>query len=152
MIRKSKMAVRKGFFDLLELQKRLKYFAYTKLDLKHLQPLIDEVDVEIERAGLRNPKGKKMMKKVPIQPIMLDDKGVLRFQENRIVSILLAFSEDRMDMNKISKKVQEGVYTIEEYEQFMMLIGYSLGGFGELHLVRNKTFNRHTRRLRKPEN
>jgi len=69
----------------------------------------------------------------PIQPIEFDNKGVIRFKKNRIIEDLLNTSH--MDFNKICLKHQEGYYTLEEYEQLNMLIGYSISGFGDLEGV-----------------
>lgn len=70
----------------------------------------------------------------PIQPLALDEYGVLRFQSNAIVRHLLDFGG--IDMNKLARMP----FTPEDREQFAMLIGYSLSGFGELDYVRSETY------------
>lgn len=67
--------------------------------------------------------------KHPIQPIVTDDKGVLRFKENRIVRDLLDFAADRgFGLNQISRRD----YSREDRQQLAQLIGYSLHGYGGL--------------------
>jgi hypothetical protein len=62
----------------------------------------------------------------PIQPLELDDKGVLRFKENKIVSHLLA--KGGIDLNAIACLD----FSKEDRQQFAQLIGYSLGGYADL--------------------
>lgn len=67
--------------------------------------------------------------KHPIQPIVADNRGRLRFKENRIVSDLLDFASDRgFDLNEIARRN----YSREDRQQLAQLIGYSLDGYGEL--------------------
>lgn len=72
--------------------------------------------------------------KFPIQPIEETD-GVHRFVKNRIVSFLL--DNGPHDMNSLAKMD----FTSEEREQFAMLIGYSLSGFGELPYTSDETYD-----------
>lgn len=67
--------------------------------------------------------------KHPMQPIGYDDHGVLRFKRNAIVEGLL---NEGSDMNVIMRRVLEGVYTREDYTQFIQLVGYSVSGAGDL--------------------
>lgn len=62
----------------------------------------------------------------PMQPIIQDDSGVIRFQKNAIVRFLL--DAGPFDMNQIALMP----FTQEDREQFAQLIGYSVSGFGEL--------------------
>ena len=71
----------------------------------------------------------------PIQPLQLDEKGVLRFKPNAIVRYLL--DHGGIDMNHLALRN----FTVEDQEQFAQLIGYSLSGFGELSYVRDETYN-----------
>ena len=73
--------------------------------------------------------------KHPIQPIVLDEHGKVRFKENRIVRFLL--DNGRHDMNSLAC----GDFTQEDREQFAQLIGYSLSGFGELSYVSDETYD-----------
>ena len=84
--------------------------------------------------------------KVEMQPIVLVD-GVLRFQKNRIVEDLLHAAYSVLDPNRIARRVSEGMYSKEEYEQFNQLIGYSVSGFGELSLVRPEAVAEADRRV-----
>lgn len=67
--------------------------------------------------------------KHPIQPLMVDGMGVLRFKENRIISDLLDFADDHgFGLNEIACRE----YSREDRQQLAQLIGYSLRGYGEL--------------------
>lgn len=72
----------------------------------------------------------------PIQPLEEDKNGTVRFRENAIVRYML----DRgvVTMNDIA--MLPGI-SQEDREQFAQLIGYSLGGFGELSYVSDETYN-----------
>jgi hypothetical protein len=102
------------------------------------------------------------MTKYPMQPIEFDDYGVIRFKRNRIVDDLLSFATvkgggspgyetpyTKLDLNEISRGVQNGRYSVEEYEQLCQLIGYSVSGFGDLSLVRKRTVSTADRRAYK---
>lgn len=70
--------------------------------------------------------------KHPIQPLILDDNGVLRFKKNEIVRHLLDWAtEGGLDLNKIAAMR----FSNEDRQQFSQLIGYSLGGYGDLSYV-----------------
>jgi hypothetical protein len=79
------------------------------------------------------------MKNNPMQPLCIDDNGVMRFKENKLVKYLL-------DANGVIGMNELGVFAIHagvsrtDQEQFAQLIGYSLSGFGELSYVRDKTY------------
>ena len=65
----------------------------------------------------------------PMQPIELDEKGVVRFKRNRMVRDLLDFSQPRgFGMNEMAA----GDYTADEWMQFAQLIGYSVSSYGDL--------------------
>lgn len=65
----------------------------------------------------------------PRQPLIVDDTGVVRFKQNRIVYALLNRCRDAgFGLNEI---VREG-FDADDYDQFMQLIGYSVSGYGEL--------------------
>lgn len=70
----------------------------------------------------------------PIQPLEEDEFGVIRFKSNAIVRFLL--DNGSFDMNTIALKN----FSNEDREQFAQLIGYSLGGFGDLSYVSNETY------------
>jgi hypothetical protein len=75
--------------------------------------------------------------KHPIQPVVADDQGVLRFKANAIVEHLLeAGRRYGVDMNSIAA----GRFSREDREQFAQLIGYSVSGFGDLSYASSDTF------------
>lgn len=71
----------------------------------------------------------------PMQPVVVDERGTHRFLENSIVRYLL--DEGPFDMNSLSRLHAMGTFSRDEYEQFTMLIGYSVSGFGELSSTTN---------------
>lgn len=70
----------------------------------------------------------------PIQPLEKDEYGTLRFKRNHIVEFLL--EKGPYDMNSLAEKD----FSKEDRRQFAQLIGYSLGGFGELSYVDDTTY------------
>jgi len=62
----------------------------------------------------------------PIQPVVTDANGTMRFKENKIVRYLL--DAGGIDMNKLAIMP----FDQNDREQFAQLIGYSLSGFSEL--------------------
>lgn len=68
----------------------------------------------------------------PIQPlVMVDD--VLRYKQNKIVRNLLDFASTKgVNLNTISADQQNGDYSLDDYRQFMQLIGYSHSGAFDL--------------------
>ena len=69
----------------------------------------------------------------PIQPVICDAEGILRFKENEIVRFL--FDAGQVDMNDL----MQHNFSQQDREQFAQLIGYSLGGFEELSYVSYET-------------
>ena len=74
-----------------------------------------------------------MKRKHPIQPLVLTETGTIRFTENKIVSFLL--DQYGPSLNELRARFYEPEHTAD-YEQLMMLIGYSVSGFGDLDLDR----------------
>jgi hypothetical protein len=72
----------------------------------------------------------------PLQPIIIDERRVQRFQANEIVRYLLERAP--VDMNDLAVMP----FAIEDREQFAQLIGYSVSGIGELSYMRPKTMRR----------
>lgn len=70
----------------------------------------------------------------PIQPLVTDDRGTIRFKANAIVRHLL--DHGGIDLNALAGMD----FSIEDREQFAQLIGYSLSGFGGLSYVRQDTY------------
>ncbi len=69
----------------------------------------------------------------PIQPVGLDEHGVLRFKKNAIVAYLL--ENGPIDMNQIALQG----FSPKDREQFAQLIGYSVDGAADLSYVRRET-------------
>ena len=72
----------------------------------------------------------------PLQPIIIDERGVQRFQANEIVQYVL--SHGSVNLNDLAILP----FAIEDREQFAQLIGYSVSGIGELSYMRPKTMRR----------
>lgn len=62
----------------------------------------------------------------PMQPLVRDPEGVIRFRANEIVRFLL--DAGPFDMNALARMP----FSDEDQEQFAQLIGYSVSGFGDL--------------------
>lgn len=75
------------------------------------------------------------MSKLPIQPIITDEDGVLRFRANKVVRYLL--DHGGLDLNDLARKVRD---CPEDWAQFAQLIGYSLSGFGSLSYADSDTY------------
>lgn len=67
--------------------------------------------------------------KNPVQPLEQDKNGRLRFKENAIVRYLL--DNGGIDMNQLAMLD----FSNDDRVQFAQLIGYSLGGYGDLSYV-----------------
>lgn len=72
--------------------------------------------------------------KHPMQPLYLDKHGTVRFKANPIVRTLL--DKGGLDMNALAMME----FTDEDRAHFAQLIGYSLGGFGELSYVSDEVY------------
>jgi hypothetical protein len=72
--------------------------------------------------------------KHPIQPLVTDKQGVLRFKANAIVRFLL--DAGPYDLNKLALMP----FSDEDRRQLAQLIGYSLSGYGELSYVSNSAY------------
>lgn len=71
----------------------------------------------------------------PIQPLAEDAHGVVRFKPNAIVQYIL--EKGPFDLNHLACQK----FSAEDREQFAQLIGYSLGGFGDLSYVSDETYS-----------
>ena len=71
--------------------------------------------------------------KHPIQPISLDNSGILRFKKNEIVCFLL--DNGPFDLNDLARRD----FNSNDREQFAQLIGYSSSGFCSLSYVSDET-------------
>lgn len=86
-----------------------------------------------------------MRKKHPMQPVVWDGHGVIRFQRNEIVRYLL--DHGGLDLNKLFGMGHPApLFDRSDWEQFAQLIGYSVSGFGELNYVRDSTYEKAERR------
>lgn len=65
----------------------------------------------------------------PMQPIVFDDKNVVRFKQNAIVDWL--FQNGRVNMNELAYVE----FPAEDRMQFAQLLGYSVSGYGALSYV-----------------
>lgn len=72
-----------------------------------------------------------------MQPVVKDERGVLRFRENAIVRYLLdrATTKGITDLNRIAMRG----FSQEDQEQFAQLIGYSIAGYHELSYVSDES-------------
>ena len=76
--------------------------------------------------------------KHPMQPLVTDDHGIVRFKSNAIVQHLL--DAGPFDMNYLASRALN--FTDEDRSQFAQLIGYSVSGFGDLSYVSDETYKR----------
>jgi hypothetical protein len=65
----------------------------------------------------------------PMQPLVKDDQGIVRFKRNAIVDFLA-----RERLNDLARMD----FSAEDWEQLAQLIGYSVAGFSELSYVREE--------------
>ena len=76
----------------------------------------------------------------PVQPLVNDPSGVVRFKANAIARYLL--DNGGYDMNDLATLPVSD----EDRAQFAQLIGYSLSGFGDLSYVSDEMYQRAARR------
>lgn len=79
-------------------------------------------------------------KRHPLQPLIIDEQGTIRFQQNQIVRFLL--DHGGFDLNTLYIISEEQKFTRNDWEQLNQLIGYSVSGFHELSCVRHYTHTR----------
>lgn len=78
----------------------------------------------------------------PIQPLVIDSKGIVRFKENPIVRALLA-AHPTLDMIRLAHLASTtSSFTKEDEQQFAQLIGYSLSGYSELSYVTDRAWEK----------
>jgi hypothetical protein len=75
----------------------------------------------------------------PMQPIVTDPQGVVRFEENPIVNYL---ATEICDLNKLTIWRSQNEVDYKYWEQLMQLIGYSVSGYGDLSHVSGKSVAR----------
>ena len=80
-----------------------------------------------------------MAKRVPLhpmQPLVVDEKGVVRFRENKIVDWL--FHTGKLDLNELAM-MQEN-FDAADHMQIAQLLGYSVSGYGDLSYVTDESY------------
>lgn len=75
----------------------------------------------------------------PMQPITFDPAGVLRFEENPIVSYL---AREASDLNHLAIWCATNKVDAKYQEQLAQMIGYSLSGYGTLSYVTDESYDR----------
>ncbi len=84
-----------------------------------------------------------MKKKHPMQPVVWDGKGVIRFQENPIVAFLLEWASGHgMNLNDLERMSARMRWTENDWQHFAQLHGYSVDGWGSLRYVRDKVWEK----------
>lgn len=83
----------------------------------------------------------------PMQPLIKDERGVIRFKENQIVTYLL--EKGGIDLNTLA--FDACLFPVNDWEQFYQLIGYSLEGFCEKSRVTMRTHHQAVRMANKLE-
>lgn len=77
--------------------------------------------------------------KLPMQPLVIDAHGTLRFKENPIVRTLLDYAtEHGYGLNEMALDD----FDAEDRMQLAQLIGYSLSGYGDLSYVTDESYDR----------
>ncbi|HDT1376772.1 TPA: hypothetical protein QHS37_002141 [Enterobacter hormaechei subsp. xiangfangensis] len=77
--------------------------------------------------------------RLPMQPLVIDTRGRLRFKENPIVRKLLDYATERgYGLNEIAREE----FDAEDQMQLAQLIGYSLSGYGTLSYVTDESYDR----------
>ena len=83
-----------------------------------------------------------MTPKNPMQPIITDGQGVVRFKSNKLVEILLDHGQATgLGLNELAAKYYRDESTRDDWQQLAQLIGYSVSGFGDLSYVDDETYN-----------
>jgi len=72
--------------------------------------------------------------KQPMQPLVFDAEGVVRFQANAVVEWL--FETKRINLNDIM--VYQ--FDVDDLEQFWQLLGYSVSAYADLSFVSDETY------------
>lgn len=72
----------------------------------------------------------KKRRKHPMQPILWDGHGVIRFQANPIVRFLL--DKGPFTLNRLAERRADEGWSREDWSHLCQLIGYSVSGWGGL--------------------
>lgn len=97
---------------------------------------VSETQTTTEAADVANSGSSHCSALHPPQPLIRAKDGVVRFKENAIVRFLL--DAGPFDMNQLALMP----FSDEDRAQFAQLIGYSLGGFGDLSYVTDMEYGR----------
>lgn len=83
----------------------------------------------------------KITKPHPMQPVVWDGRGVVRFQSNPIVRFLLDWASSRgMSLNELTRLSDENGWTSDDWAHFAQLHGYSVSGWGSLSYVSDDVY------------
>jgi hypothetical protein len=75
----------------------------------------------------------------PMQPLVKDEHGTLRFKKNEIVNFLFEYATSHgFDMNNLVLKVCKGEFSKADFSQLNQLIGYPVCGYCDLSQVPEK--------------
>jgi hypothetical protein len=77
----------------------------------------------------------------PMQPLVVDASGTVRFRSNAIVRWLS--ESGRLDLNEIAPRP----FGDDDRRQVAQLLGYSVGGFGELSYVDDASYEEAARKM-----
>lgn len=92
---------------------------------------------ERRAAMLQGAEPVKTANKLPMQPLVIDAHGTLRFKENLIVRKLLDYAtEHGYGLNEMAREE----FDAEDQMQLAQLIGYSLSGYGTLSYVTDESY------------
>jgi hypothetical protein len=110
---------------------------------------VDDPQFDAIRSDLPKPVSLKKSgyQPQPMQPIVQDDRGVLRFRENAIARTLLDRDTDRGRVYPAFPARSDGGlnwiamqrFSQADQEQFAQIIGYSISGYHELSYVSDKS-------------
>lgn len=112
--------------------------AYSKLVesgklIEQQQKRIDELEAQLNN--------------YPMQPLVLDEDGTLRFEANPIVEWL---ATEVSDMNQTAAWAAENNVPNKYREQLAQMVGYSVRGYGTLSYVSDESYNRAVAALPQP--
>lgn len=100
-------------------------------DVKDNQAMLDKIEM------LQGAEPVTTAYKLPMQPLVIDAHGTLRFKENLIVRKLLDYAtEHGYGLNEMAREE----FDAEDQMQLAQLIGYSLSGYGTLSYVTDESY------------
>lgn len=79
---------------------------------------------------------RELLSNSPMQPVEIDNNGVARFRENKLVSLAI----DRLPNGMNTLRMWQA--TDEERTQVAQLVGYTIGGYAELDYVSDEAYLR----------